>query len=249
MTELVTDGRVTVTALAATLGVSEDTVRRDLKALADRGYLQKTHGGAVALDPARMGWTARSDLHTEGKAAIGAVAAPLVCAGQTVFLDAGSTVLELALQLKVRPLTVITNSLDVAAVFAADRQVKLTVTGGDWHPEGRLLAGSVALSALATRRGDWAFLGACSIDPEVGVTAQSDADAQVKRAMIIAVRHVVVLADRTKFGSISPYLAAPLTGLYAVATDDHAAAEALRAEGLPHALQASDARLANSPPG
>jgi DeoR/GlpR family transcriptional regulator of sugar metabolism len=238
LAELVAHGRVTVTALAAAQGVSEDTVRRDLKVLADRGYLQKTHGGAVALDPARMAWTARSDLHTEGKAAIGAAAAPLVSPGQTIFLDAGSTVQELARQLTTRPLTVITNSLDIAAVFADDRQVQLTVTGGDWQPDGRLLTGSATLAALAARRGDWAFLGACSIDPQVGVTAESDTDAQVKRAMAGAARHTVVLADRTKFGSISPYLVAPITDLYAVVTDDAAAADALRAAGLSRALHA-----------
>jgi DeoR family glycerol-3-phosphate regulon repressor len=143
---------------------------------------------------------------------------------------------------------VITNSLDIAAVFAEDRQVKLTVTGGDWQPEGRLLTGSATLSALSVRRGDWAFLGACSIDPQVGVTAESDADAQVKRAMAGAARHTVVLADRTKFGSISPHLVVPITDLYAVVTDDPAAADALRAAGLLHALQAPNARPVHSPP-
>ena len=92
LTELEQRGRVEVAELAGRFGVSEDTVRRDLKALAGRGYLHKTHGGAVALDPGRMSWAARADLMGDAKAAIGALAATLVQPGQTVLLDAGRVV-------------------------------------------------------------------------------------------------------------------------------------------------------------
>ncbi|MFC4637706.1 DeoR/GlpR family DNA-binding transcription regulator [Deinococcus hohokamensis] len=237
LTELGRLGRVEVVELARSLGVSEDTVRRDLKALAARGYLQKTHGGAVALDPSRMAFHDRAGLKAEAKANIGAAAAQLVEPGQSVILDAGSTVLELARQLNVRPLTVLTNSLDIAAVFTAEPEVKLSLTGGDWDARARYLVGASALDTLSRRRADWAFLGACAFHSRAGVTSVSDADAAVKRAMVQAAEKTVVLADSSKAEQIAPHLVAPFSRLYAVVTDEAYVARALEESGA-HVLLA-----------
>ncbi|WP_425145949.1 DeoR/GlpR family DNA-binding transcription regulator [Deinococcus sp.] len=225
-------GRVEVLELARALKVSEDTVRRDLRALEGRGYLHKTYGGAVALDPGHMTWKARADLKAGAKAGIAALAAPLVEAGQSLLLDAGSTVLELARRLHVRPLNVLTNSLDIAAVFAAEAGVQLSLTGGDWDVSARYLVGTQAVQTLAQRRADWAFLGACAFHPRAGVTSVSAADAAVKRAMILAADRVVVLADSSKAGQIAPYLVAPLGRLYALITDEASLAAPLEEAGL-----------------
>ncbi len=226
------EGRVAVPDLARTLGVSEDTIRRDLKALAARGFLHKTHGGAVTLDASRMAWNDRAALQSEAKTRIGARAAQLVHAGDSVILDAGSTVLELAHHLRVRPLSVLTNSLDIAAVFIADRDVQLSLTGGDWHTRSRYLVGASALDTLARRRADWAFLGACAVHPAQGLTSVSDADAAVKRAMLDAADRTVVLADSSKAGQIAPHLVAPLARLYALVTDDADVARTMEETGL-----------------
>jgi DeoR/GlpR family transcriptional regulator of sugar metabolism len=98
--ELTRHGRVEVAELALRLEVSEDTIRRDLRALQAQGYLQKTHGGAVALDTPHLAWSLRARVVPEAKANIGARAAQLVEPGQTVILDAGSTILEMARHLK-----------------------------------------------------------------------------------------------------------------------------------------------------
>ena len=108
-------GRVEVLELARLLQVSEHTVRRDLLALQGQGLLQRTHGGAVTLDTQRLGLGDRAAVLADAKAAVGRAAAALVEPGQTVVLDAGSTPLAMARALTVRPLTVITSSLDVAA--------------------------------------------------------------------------------------------------------------------------------------
>ena len=220
LTELTRLGRVEVLELVKTLEVSEDTVRRDLKALAVRGFLQKTHGGAVSLDPSRMAYSARVDLYAEAKTSIGERAAELVQAGQSVILDAGSTVLELARRLRVRPLVVLTNSLDIASVFAADAGVKLSLTGGEWDVSSRYLVGASTVASLSQRRADWAFLGACAFHPSAGITSVSDADAAVKRAMLEAADKTVVLADASKANQIAPFLVCPLERLYALVTDD-----------------------------
>src|SRR3954454_16455799 len=114
---LTRDGRVEVSGLASQFGTSEDTIRRDLRDLAAQGFLQKTHGGAVALDVANLAWEARTHLQPAAKVSIGQAAAALVEPGQTVILDAGLTVLEMARQLSVEPLRVITNSLDIAQIM------------------------------------------------------------------------------------------------------------------------------------
>ena len=142
-------GRVEVLELARILQVSEHTVRRDLLALQGQGLLQRTHGGAVTLDTQRLGVGARAAVLADAKAAVGRAAAALVEPGQTVVLDAGSTPLAMARALTVRPLTVITSSLDVAAIFADDPQVQIALTGGTWQHENRALWGPAAVGRAA----------------------------------------------------------------------------------------------------
>lgn len=203
-------GRVEVGPLARELGVSEDTVRRDLRALAGDGHLQKTHGGAIALDPARMSWDAREQLAAGAKQAIGAAAAQLVRPGQTVLLDTGSTVLSLVHVLlaarQVRPLTVVTNSLDAALALDADPGITVHVTGGEWDRRSRFLTGPGAVAGVQRYRADWAFLGTCALDPRTGATSVDAGDAAVKVAMAGSAAQVVVLADRTKLNTTAPHL-------------------------------------------
>ena len=224
--ELHRHGRVQVGELATLLAVSEDSVRRDLRALSAAGHLQKTHGGAVLLDPARMAWADRADVAAGAKDAIAEAAAnaDLVQPGNTVVLDAGSTVLAFARVLTVRPLSVVTTSLDVALVFEADPEVDLTVAGGQWSRHSRYFSGSVTVAALGRIRADWAFLGACALDPEVGATSVSADDADVKVAMAQAARRTVVLADSSKHDTVAPHLVLPPSAIDLVVTEDEEAA-------------------------
>ncbi|MBB2903325.1 DeoR/GlpR family transcriptional regulator of sugar metabolism [Kineococcus radiotolerans] len=217
------DGRVEVGALAQELGVSEDTVRRDLRALAADGYLQKTHGGAIALDPARMPWNARAHLAAGAKEAIGAAAAQLVRPGQTILLDTGSTVLSLVHALvaarEVRPLTVVTNSLDAAAALDADPDITVHVTGGEWDRRSRFLTGPAAVAGVQRYRADWAFLGTCALDPGAGATSVDAGDAAVKVAMAGNAAQVAVLADRTKLGTTATHLVLAPEAIDVLVTD------------------------------
>jgi DeoR/GlpR family transcriptional regulator of sugar metabolism len=213
------ESRVEVAALARRFKVSEDTVRRDLRGLAAAGYLQKTHGGAVALDVASLAWEARSNVQPAAKTKIGVAAAGLVAAQETVIIDAGLTVLEFAKHLSARPLTVVTNSLDVARQFEGDSAVSLAVTGGQWDPSARYLSGEQALKSLSLVRADWVFLGTCALHPEAGMTAKHAADADMKRAMLRAGLRAVLLADHSKFGKLAPHFVGPLASLHAIVTD------------------------------
>ena len=232
--ELQRHGRVEVSALAALLEVSEDSVRRDLRALSDAGHLQKTHGGAVLLDPARMAWADRADVAAAAKDAIAAAAAAadLVAPGDTVVLDAGSTVLAFARALRVRPLSVITNSLDIALHFEADDDVQLTLTGGQWDRHSRYFVGSAAVATLARHRAEWAFLGACALDPEAGATSISGPDADAKTAMAQSARRTAVLADSSKQDSVAPHLVLRPEQIDLLVIDDEEAAAQWRERGV-----------------
>jgi DeoR/GlpR family transcriptional regulator of sugar metabolism len=213
-------GRVEVLELARLLQVSEHTVRRDLLVLQGQGLLQRTHGGAVTLDTQRLGLGARAAVLADAKAAVGRAAAALVEAGQTVVLDAGSTPLAMARALTVRPLTVITSSLDVAAIFAGDPQVQIALTGGTWQHDNRALWGPAAIAMLANCRADWAVPGACAIDAQLGVSAPDEADAALKRAMIACARRTLILGDHSKLGNTAPFHVAPWSRVHALLIDE-----------------------------
>lgn len=212
-------GRVEVLDLARMFGVSEHTIRRDLLALQAQGALQKTHGGAVMLNTARLGFAARAGVLARAKDAIGQAAAELIEPGQTVILDAGSTTLAMARALQVRPLTVITNALDVAALFDRDDAVQLVLTGGTWQPQARALWGPAAHALLANCRADWAVPGACAVDARLGATAIDEADAAVKRAMIAAAARTMILADHSKQHGVSPFTVATWLQVHTLVTD------------------------------
>jgi DeoR/GlpR family transcriptional regulator of sugar metabolism len=198
-------GRVEVLELARLLQVSEHTVRRDLLALQSQGVLQRTHGGAVTLNTSRLGLAARADVLPDAKASVGRAAAALVEPGQTIVLDAGSTPIAMARALTVRPLTVITSSLDIAAIFADDPRVQIALTGGTWQPANRALWGPAAVAMLQQCRADWAVPGACAIDARLGVSAPDEADAALKRAMIACARRTLILGDHSKLASVAAF--------------------------------------------
>lgn len=216
-------GRVEVSALAAAHGVSTDTVRRDLHALAARGLAQKTHGGAVALHVAVLPARQRSAVANAAKNALAAAAARLVRDNDTLFIDSGTTTQALVALLvrrgAPRPLTVVTHALDVAVAFSDDARVELVLAGGRWLPSLRVFAGESALAALRSRRADIAFLGACALHPRAGLTAHEAQEAPVKRAMIDGAARRVVLADSTKLNAVAACAVARLDELDCVISD------------------------------
>lgn len=198
LAELQQTGRVEVAALAQRYGVSEHTIRRDLRALEQRGHLQKAHGGAVALDTPHLDWPGRAGALPDAKDRIGQIAAALITPGQTLFLDAGSTTLAFARRLMVRPVTVITNSLDIAAVLEGEADVTLIVTGGVWDRASRSFQGTAARETVCRYRADWTILGTCALHQHAGATAIQEDEAAMKREMVAAGLHTMVLADHSK---------------------------------------------------
>jgi DeoR/GlpR family transcriptional regulator of sugar metabolism len=203
---------VAVAALSQQFGVSEDSIRRDLQALAARGLAHKTHGGAVAPRANALPVRERLEVHGEAKAAIAARAAALVQPHQSVFIGTGSTALRFAELLArpeaPRPLTVITAALDVAHALADAAPLRLVLAGGAWNAQTRAFDGEATVVQLRTHRADWAFVGACAVHARAGVTDADAGDAATARAMLDGAVKSVLLADRSKFGTVEPYVVA-----------------------------------------
>lgn len=203
---LVEKGSVRVADLAQQLGVSDETVRRDLRGLQAEGIAQTVHGGAIvpaAPDRAAPGVPPlehRQGVEQEAKRRIGAAAAQHVESGQVVILDAGTTTVAVAGHLRRhRDLTIVTNALPVAQVVAAIPDTTTYVVGGKLVPESLSLIGPQAHRDLTRISADWAFLGTAAIHAGGGFTSADPYEAEIKRAMIRAARRVAIVADHTKF--------------------------------------------------
>ncbi len=198
-------GAARVSELTRTLGVSDMTIRRDLEVLAGRGLLEKVHGGATATSSTHEpGFEAKSVREQPEKLAIAKAAAELVEPGAAVGLSAGTTTWTLAHRLcGMAGLTVVTNSMEVADVFQhgpRDDQVVL-LTGGVRTRSGALV-GPVAVQSLGGLNLDMVFMGVHGFDAKAGFTTPNLSEADTNRALALAGRRMVVVADSTKWGEV-----------------------------------------------
>ncbi|WKL25440.1 DeoR/GlpR family DNA-binding transcription regulator (plasmid) [Sinorhizobium meliloti] len=154
------EGSVSIAELAAYFDVSRETIRRDMKLLADRGQLDVVHGGATLFEATEPALVLRSGENAAAKAAIGRKAAELVKDGMVVFLDSGTTTLAVSHALSgLRDLTVCTTGLAIALHMCRQPQVRVHMLGGEIDPAEEAAVGLDALEAIGRFRVDIAFLG------------------------------------------------------------------------------------------
>lgn len=229
-------GRVLANDLSAELGVSADTIRRDLRELDELGLLRRVHGGALPRTGDAAPFAARVRRAPEAKVSIARRAAELVDDGQVVILDGGTTTVEVARAL--RPdlrATVVTTSPPVAVALSEHRGIDIAVIGGTLRRDALVTVGAETVDALRMIRADVVMLGVCSLHPELGVTANDLEEAQVKRAMIDGAAAVVALADHHKLGTAMPVFVASIDVITTLVTDsdvDEQALEPYRAAGI-----------------
>ena len=167
LTRIHAGGVARVSELARELDVTEETIRRDLKALAGRGEVERVHGGAVApqAEPElELPFAQRHAAHAPAKRAIAAAAARTVKPGQVIALDPSTTACQLALLLPDAPLTVVTNSLVVCSVLAEKPAIEVICTGGTLDPEARAFFGLATAEALEKLRVDRLFFSCRGVD-------------------------------------------------------------------------------------
>jgi DeoR/GlpR family transcriptional regulator of sugar metabolism len=212
---------VRVEDLRSELGVSTATIRRDLDELEESGALRRVHGGAVAVDirPIEARFEAKVARNAAQKQRIAARAAEMVEADSTVFIDAGSTCLELARLLADRTdLTVVTNSLP-AIVELAGRGPRLVVLGGELRPLSQALVGPLTARILEALYVDRAFMGTFSLSLDAGLTTTDPSEAFTKEQVLTRAREVILLVDSSKLGTRSFAHAGRLDQIDVVITD------------------------------
>lgn len=222
------DGKVVAAELSEALEVSPDTVRRDLRELAEAKLLRRVHGGALPPVSSPRQYAQRVEQAPEAKAAIGRATARLLRSGQVILLDAGTTTLEVARHLPDDlDATVVTNSPPIAMALADHPTVEVSVIGGMLDKRARALVGAAAVDALRNVRADILVLGVCSLHPEIGITVLEVEESYVKRAMIANAAEVVAVSAADKLGTAGPYVVAPVSELTYVVTDQDALPEQL----------------------
>jgi DeoR/GlpR family transcriptional regulator of sugar metabolism len=234
--QLQRDGKVVAAELSASLAVSPDTVRRDLRELAEAGLLRRVHGGGLPAASGARPYTARLAQSPDAKAAIARATSRLLRHGQVILLDSGTTTLEVARGLPLDlAATVITNSPPIAVALADHPKVTVSVLGGTLAKESHALVGAATVQALRSVRADVLVLGVCSVHPEVGITVFELEESYVKRAMIANAAEVVAVSSAEKLGSAGPYVVAPVDELTHLVTEESAPADQLdrfRAAGV-----------------
>jgi DeoR family transcriptional regulator of aga operon len=224
--------RLTVIDICKTFSISEATARRDLDVLAEQGLLQRVHGGAIPIRRAtpEAPILERRQEQAEEKKRIGRSAAELVKDGETVFLGSGTTVLEVAKNLRARrDLTVITNSLPVINWLVGLPNISMIVPGGMLRDSELSFIGHITEKALAEVRADMVIIGIRGLSLEAGMTNDYLPETLTDRAILSIGGKVVIVADHTKCGVVSTAFVAPLTSLNTLVTDDKTDQEFLTA--------------------
>ncbi|WP_432932532.1 DeoR/GlpR family DNA-binding transcription regulator [Microbispora sp. CA-135349] len=217
-------GTVRTEDLAALLGVSHETVRRDLAFLERRALLVRVHGGATAA-PSGTGeessYLERSTSRSEAKAMIGELAARLLRPGQTVIIDVGTTAVHVARAVPPSFRGVVaTCSLLVAAELAGRPGVEVLVAGGRVRRGDLAVSNAHTLAFFRDLRADVAFLGSGGMDAEAGLTDHFLDEVATKRVILATTARTYALADSAKHGRVAAYRVCGPEDLAGLVTDE-----------------------------
>ncbi|WP_316195731.1 MULTISPECIES: DeoR/GlpR family DNA-binding transcription regulator [unclassified Bradyrhizobium] len=221
---------VIAAALAAEFDVSEDAIRRDLRALAAEGLCRRVYGGALPITPGWLPMAARIGADRERKQALARAAATAIRTGEFIFLDSGSTNLALTEFLpEDAELTIATNSIDIATAVLQRQDLKLIMIGGAVDP---VIGGSVDAGAVLTigqMNVDRLFLGACAVSAKSGISAIDTADAVFKRTLLSVSRETLVLATTDKLETRAPHRVAAIKDIAHLVVEHDAPTAQLKA--------------------
>jgi len=215
--------------LAKHVEASVSTVRRDLTVLEMTGALKRTHGGARLIAPPtdEFIFSARDTRQLAEKEAIGRACAELIQHGQSVIIDAGTTVYHVARHLEEKSPHIITNSLPVANLFAGANRLEVVVTGGVIYPRLGVLVGPLAVDGFKKIHADVAIMSGGGIALE-GVSNSHGLLIDIQRAMIASVQRVIFCFDYTKFGRQSVLPLCELDCIDVIVTDNKAPQELVK---------------------
>jgi DeoR/GlpR family transcriptional regulator of sugar metabolism len=211
LSRLSAEGQIVAKDLAQELGTSEDTIRRDLRELAQSGRLQRVHGGALPASAAVGDLKLREQVSPKDKVALGRAGAAMIRPRQVVILDGGTTALQVAAHLEpdLRA-TIVTHSPTVAIEAAKHPHVDIIMLGGRLFRHSMVNVGAALIDAASRLRADLYFMGVTGVHPDTGLTTGDAEEAAVKRALHERAAETVVLASTEKLLAASPFLVTPL---------------------------------------
>ena len=230
------DGRLVAKAFSQELGLSEDTIRRDLRELAGEGLLQRVHGGALPASPAVADFSAREETGAAAKMALARASARLIRPRQIVFLDGGTTNVYLARHLPDDlSATIVTHSPSVAVELARHPRVEVELIGGRLFKHSVVAMGAASAEAVSRIRLDSYVMGVTGLHADTGATTGDGEEAAIKRLIARQAAETIVLATREKLGAASPYRILPLAEIATLVVEPGLPAdklEPLRAAGI-----------------
>jgi DeoR/GlpR family transcriptional regulator of sugar metabolism len=228
LTILQRDGKVVARQLSEELGLSEDTIRRDLRDLATDGLLLRVHGGALPRSPAAAKFSARQAQALSAKSAIARAAAQLVRAGQVILMDGGTTNIQVAQYFSPDlHATIITNSPPLASALVDHPHIEVILLGGRLYKHSVVTMGTATLEELHMVRADLYLMGICSLHPAIGISTDNLEEAYLKRAMMACAAEVVALASPEKLNTAASYIVGELRELSEIVTERGVSAEQL----------------------
>lgn len=216
LSELSARGECRTRQLAEQFHLSEMTVRRDLHELESRGLLRRVHGGAILLNR-DVNYSQRLEHGPAQKRLIGRAATRRLKSGQTIYIDAGTTALELARAIRqglpqVTHLQIVTHGITIATELAGQTPYGVQLIGGEVYQNALSTVGPTALAQIAGLDIDVFFMGAGGVDPALGWTNSNHVEAVIKRAVIGRSKSVCAIVDSAKweqqsFAPIVPFAA------------------------------------------
>jgi DeoR/GlpR family transcriptional regulator of sugar metabolism len=213
-------GQVIAKSLSQQFGLSEDTIRRDLRELAEQGLLLRVHGGALPASPSVVDLAGRRLLATDAKTAIAKAAVGLIQAKQVIILDGGTTTQELVKQLPLdMELTVVTHSPTIAVALIDHRNIDVVMLGGKLFKHSMVNVGAAAMEAISHIRADIYFMGVTGIHAELGLSTGDLEEAHIKRALCAAAAETIVMAPADKINAASRYIISPTTDISTLVTE------------------------------
>ncbi|MDR1078733.1 MAG: DeoR/GlpR family DNA-binding transcription regulator [Propionibacteriaceae bacterium] len=215
---------IRIADLSRVLGVSRETVRKDLYDLAAEGLLTTVRGGAVlTASNAETAYDLRLGTRREEKRRIARAAVGLVSPGDTVFLDYGTTTFALAAQLlRYKDLTVVTNALPIAQLLAGTPSIQVMLPGGLVRGTENSLYGPLTARNLRHLHFDAGFFGCVGVDPAVGFTNPNLFESETSALAMARCGAVVMVVDHSKFGVVAAHVTAPADRPDLIVTDDQA---------------------------
>jgi DeoR/GlpR family transcriptional regulator of sugar metabolism len=220
LARLAADGKVLAKDVAAELGVSEDSIRRDLRDLAAAGLCQRVYGGALPVSPAVADYASRTAIAVDGKDRVAQIAAGLVRPGSTVILDGGTTTLAVAKALpEDLEATVVTHSPTVAVALLDHVNVEVFLLGGRLFRHSAVTCGAAAAEAAQAISADVFLLGVTGVHPDAGLTTGDAEEAAMKRTLARRAADTYVLASAEKLGAASRFTVLPFADVAGIITD------------------------------